>query len=142
MVNITLKDLSADNIYSTLLQTIENLCDSYDLVNQFGNISTANQQVVDYVLNNSTSFSMDTFITVENEELSFTYYLSDALLDVFANFFSGGNKEYQILSLLSDNLVYDAENKSFTISFHVKPKLSIHRERVSKIQYKTLNSIK
>lgn len=139
MINITLNDLNADNFYQTLLQTIEDICDNYDLLNHFGTISTANQQVVDYVLSNSSIFTINLFISIENDNLSFTYEWDNSLSDLFNRFPSPDNQCYEILSSLIDDVDYNVENKNFTISFHVKPKFNLHRENIKQAQYKTLN---
>lgn len=135
MVNIVLSDLESHDIYSKLLQTIEDICDQYSLSNDFGTISTANQSVVDFLLENYQNFSVDAYFTLENTALEISYSSTEPLFEGILDNITQNDRE--IISYLTDDIEYNADNKMFTITFHVKPKFGIHRQIVKQTQLQT-----
>ena len=59
MIEITLSDLNKSSFYEQTLQTIEQICDNYDITNEFGTLSMANQMVFDYLEKSYPQFNVD-----------------------------------------------------------------------------------
>ena len=117
MINISLSDLDKGNIYEKTLQLMENICDEYSLHNDFGVLSTANQQVVDYLLSEHPNFSIDFRCNIDSDKIVFLY---DSYISIFREFEQFD--EDKILDSLSDNLVYEFDYKQLSFTIHVKPK--------------------
>ncbi|MCQ2283836.1 MAG: hypothetical protein MJZ57_02915 [Bacteroidales bacterium] len=139
MINITLSDLEACNLYASVLQTVETICDNYELQNDFGIISSANQEVVDFILNGHKDFSVNVEFNIDNDHVDVLYSSADFSFDCLYN--KVIEEEHSILSLLCDNIEYDSDNKVFTINFHVKPKMFIVRKTQTENVLKTKFSL-
>ena len=73
MINITLSDLDRTSIYPQTLQTIEDFCEEYHIDNDFGIISTANQEVIDFLSNYFVDFCVEFAIDADNHEITISY---------------------------------------------------------------------
>lgn len=123
MIQINLPALSKENIYSTVLQTVEDICDDYNLNREFGPISTANQEIVDYILELDLPVSVDVDIYIESTDIAFSYTCSQP---VFANLMEKYT-EVNVLKDLSDGLEIASDNKAVSVTFHVKTYQTIER---------------
>lgn len=123
MIQINLTALSKDNIYSTVLQTVEDICDDYNLNREFGPISTANQEIVDYILGLDEPVSVDLDVFIESTDIAFSYTCSEP---VFAHLMDKYSDE-NILEDLSDGLEIASDNKVVSVTFHVKTYQTIER---------------
>lgn len=123
MIQINLPALSKENIYSTVLQTVEDICDDYNLNREFGPISTANQEIVDYILELDQPVSVDVDIYIESTDIAFSYTCSQP---VFANLMEKYT-EVNVLKDLSDGLEIASDNKAVSVTFHVKTYQTIER---------------
>lgn len=123
MIQINLTALSKENIYSTVLQTVEDICEDYNLNREFGPISTANQEIVDYILELDQQVSVDVDIFIESTDIAFSYTCSEP---VFAHLMDKYSDE-NILADLSDSLEIASDNKAVNVTFHVKTYQTIKR---------------
>lgn len=120
MINIPLSDLHKENFYVQTLQVIEDLCEEYQLNNSFGVISMSNQVVADYLQSVDSNPLINVDFQLSNEGLSIFYGVSDQTL---SGVISYDEKQFGLLRNFCDNIEYDSDNKSFMITFLVKPKL-------------------
>lgn len=123
MIQINLNALSKENIYSTVLQTIEDICDDYSLNREFGPISAANQEIVDYILNLDKPVTVDLDIFIESTDIAFSYSCFEPIFDHLMDQYSVEN----ILADLSDGLEISTDNKAVNVTFHVKTYQTIER---------------
>jgi len=120
MINIPLSDLSKENFYARSLQVIEDLCEEYQLNNQFGIISMANQVVVDFLQSLESEPIIDVNFHIDNEDLTVLYQASDSIFSQLSQYdCENGN----VMQELSDKIDYNSDYKSFMVTFHVKPKI-------------------
>jgi len=123
MIQINLPALSKENIYSTVLQTVEDICDDYNLNREFGPISTANQEIVDYIMELDQPVSVDVDIYIESTDIAFSYTCSQP---VFAHLMEK-YADVNVLADLSDGLEITSDNKTVSVTFHVKTYQTIER---------------
>lgn len=123
MINISLSDLDKSNLYEKILQLLENICDEYSLNDDFGTISMANQQVVDYLLAVHPNFSIDFRCNIDSDKIDFLYDACQSIFKEYEQF-----DENNILHSLSDSLVYEFDYKQLSFTVHVKPKFDISRK--------------
>lgn len=123
MIQVNLTALSKENIYSTVLQTVESICDDYNLNREFGPISTANQEIVDYILTLDQPVSVDLDVFIENTEIVFSYTCAEPIFAHLLDKYSNEN----ILADLSDGLEIASDNKAVSVTFHVKTYQTIER---------------
>lgn len=123
MIQVNLTALSKENIYSTVLQTVESICDDYNLNREFGPISTANQEIVDYILTLDQPVSVDLDVFIENTEIVFSYTCAETIFAHLLDKYSNEN----ILADLSDGLEIASDNKAVSVTFHVKTYQTIER---------------
>ena len=128
MIQINLPSLSKENIYATVLQTVEDICDDYNLNREFGPISTANQEIVDYILELDQPVTVDVDIYIENTDIAFSYTCSEA---VFAHL-KDKYTEVNILEDLTDSFEITSDNKAVSVTFHVKTYQTIVRNITQK----------
>lgn len=124
MVSISLNDLNKNTVYSKTLQVIEDFCDEYELSNDFGTISTANQEIIDYLSNTFDDFCVEFMLDIDNQELSITYYSFESIFNSLLSFDADRN----IIKNLCDDLELSSDNKLVSLTFHVKPKFQIKRD--------------
>lgn len=123
MIQINLNALSQENIYSTVLQTVEDICEDYNLNREFGPISMANQEIIDYILELDQQVSVDVDVYIESTDIAFSYSCSEP---VFAHLMDKYSDE-NILMDLSDGLEITSDNKAVNVTFHVKTYQTIER---------------
>lgn len=135
MINISLPDLDKDTLYNRVLQVVEDLCEDYLMESDFGILSMANQEIIDYLMAEHPDFSVDFTCLLGNDEVVFMY---ESILPVFDKVeqFDKDN----LLSLFADKITHNNDNKQYSINFHVKPKFIVKREisqsaYVKQIQY-------
>lgn len=121
MIKITHQNLDQTNLYITVLQSVEDVCDQYQLNKDFGVISTACQEVVDYLMEYHPSFMTDMEIFIDNTSLSYNFYCSEPLFDGLMSHYEDEN----ILNDLSDKIEVSSDNKEVSLTFHVKTHISI-----------------
>lgn len=121
MIKITHQNLDQTNLYITVLQSVEDVCDEYQLNKDFGVISTACQEVVDYLMEYHPSFMTDMEIFIDNTSLSYNFYCSEPLFDGLMSHYEDEN----ILNDLSDKIEVSSDNKEVSLTFHVKTHISI-----------------
>ena len=122
MIKITHQNLDQTNIYSTVLQSVEDVCEEYQLSKEFGVISTACQEVVDFLTENHPSFTTDMEIFIDNTSVSYSFYCAEPL---FAGLLSH-NEDVNILNDLSDRVEVSSDNKEDSLTFHVKTHIPIN----------------
>lgn len=129
MINIYLPDLTKDTMYAKILQTIEDICDTYSMENDFGILSMANQLIVDYLLQKESNFLIDFNCNIDNGEVIFVY---DSLYPIFDNFHQFDDNN--LLECFADKIQYNCDYKQFSLNIHVKPKFiqqrNLCKERV------------
>lgn len=123
MIYIDKPALSKSNLYNTVLQTIEDICDQYSLQKEFGVISTANQQVVEFLQEKGDDFTVDFSCFIDNDEVGFCF---ESTVPVFQGIESV--EKGKLLAILSDNLEYQTDFKQVSFSFRAKTHLSIQRD--------------
>lgn len=116
MIQISISNLTQETIYPRVLQTIEDICDQYQLNREFGFISTACQEIVEHLLGYHPGFSVDMDVFVEGTEMSFVFTSHTA---VFADIMDHYDEE-NILKDLSDRVDISSDHKSVNLTFHVK----------------------
>lgn len=123
MNEIILRHLGKEDFYVKSLQELEIICNDYDINNHFGTLSMFNQIVCDYLLDTCKDFSCDLEIHIDNNEISFTYVVSNCN---FNNLSSNSDDQFNtslfVLERLSDELTFTPDNKTLTSTFHVKTK--------------------
>lgn len=120
MINIPLTDLTKESIYSASLQTIEDVCYSYQLESQFGVLSMANQVVCDYLCECCEDGVLNMNCHLDSNEVSFIYSCCTSLFSGLENY---DKNHDEILGLLADLVEYNSDFKELILTFHVKPKL-------------------
>lgn len=125
MIYINLSNLDESNLYDKTLQAIEDICQQYALENEFGILSMANQEVVDFMLGWSDKFLLDVDFYLNNHQLDIVYRLPNLPAEALNQHL--GKCEDSAVKLLTNNFEYNSENKCFTLTFHVKPTLRIMR---------------
>lgn len=123
MIQINITDLTQENIYPVVLQSIEDICDEYNLNKEFGFISTACQEVIEHLLSSGNNFAVNLDINIENTELAFLFTSSDPVFENLLEHYS----EENILKDLTDKLDISSENKSVSLTFHVKTHCEVSR---------------
>ena len=127
MIYINRPDLDKQNLYSTVLQTIEDISDEYALQKDFGTMSMATQEVVDFLTETYDQFSVEFSCFIDNDEVGFCFESYEPLFKKLEE----GQKGI-LLSILSDDLEYQSDYKQISFSVHVKPKQTIKRETIHK----------
>ena len=125
MIYINRPDLDKQNLYSTVLQTIEDISDEYALQKDFGTMSMAAQEVVDFLTETYDQFNVEFSCFIDNDEVGFCFESFEPLFKKLEE----GQKGI-LLSILSDDLEYQSDYKQISFSVHVKPKQTIKRETV------------
>ncbi len=128
MVNIFLPDLDKDTIYAKVLQTVEDICEEYSMESDFGILSMANQEVIDYLLAEYPNFSVDFNCNLHNDEIVFVYDSTTQIFDKLKLF-----DKNNLLSSFAYKVSYEFDNKQFSFNIHVKPKFSISRNIQKKV---------
>ena len=123
MIQINLTDLTRESIYPRVLQTIEDMCDEYNLNKEFGFISTACQDVIEHLLGMGSDFSVNLDVNIESTEVSFLF---TSTAPVFENLMEHYSEE-NILKDLTDSLDISSENTSVSLTFHVKTHTEVAR---------------
>lgn len=121
MIKISHQNLDKTNLYTTVLQSVEDICDDYQLSKDFGVISTACQEVVDYLTEYHPSFTTDMEIFIDNTSLSYNFYCTEPLFNKLLSRYADEN----ILKDLSDKIEVSSDNKEVSITFHVKTHIPI-----------------
>lgn len=121
MIKISHQNLDKTNLYTTVLQSVEDVCDEYQLSNDFGIISTACQEVVDYLMEFHPSFTTDMEIFIDNTSVSYNFYCGEPVFDQLLSHY----EEENILNDLSDKIEVSSDNKEVSITFHVKTHIPI-----------------
>jgi len=121
MIKISHQNLDKTNLYITVLQSVEDVCDEYQLSKEFGIISTACQEVVDYLNEYHPSFITDMEIFIDNTSLSYNFYCTEPLFDKLLSHYTDEN----ILNDLSDKMEVSSDNKEVSITFHVKTHIPV-----------------
>ena len=125
MIYINRPDLDKQNLYSTVLQTIEDISDEYALQKDFGTMSMAAQEVVDFLTETYDQFNVEFSCFIDNDEVGFCFESFEPLFKKLEE----GQKGI-LLSILSDDLEYQSDYKQISFSVHVKPKQTIKREAI------------
>ena len=71
MIYINRPDLDKQSLYTTVLQTIEDISDEYALQKDFGTLSMANQEVVEFLMQTYDQFCVDFSCFIDNDEVGF-----------------------------------------------------------------------
>jgi len=121
MITISHQNLDRANLYTTVLQSVEDVCDEYQLSKEFGIISTACQEVVDYLTEHHPSFTTDMEIFIDNTSLSYNFYCAESLFGELLSHYEDEN----ILKDLSDKIEVSSDNKQVSLTFHVKTHIPI-----------------
>ena len=127
MIYINRPDLDKQTLYSTVLQTIEDISDEYSLQKDFGTMSMATQEVVDFLLETYDQFSVEFSCFIDSDEVGFCFESFQPLFKQLEE-----SQKGVLLSILSDDIEYQSDYKQISFSVHVKPKYSIKRETVQK----------
>ena len=126
MIEILLTDLNKENFYEETLKTIERICDDYGIGEQFGTLSMANQMVCDY-LESQSSVLADVAFRVDSDEVYFEYSLQNGDFRSFSQTENEANTGMFVLNRLSDEIMFSTDYDTLTTTFHVKTKISVHR---------------
>lgn len=129
MINITLSDLDRTSIYPQTLQAIEDFCDEYHIENDFGIISTANQEVIDFLSNYYVDFCVEFSIDADNQELTISYQSHEPVFQEINSF----DRDRKVIHKLTDEFEVSSDYKSVRLSFHVKPKFEVERSIRQKV---------
>lgn len=121
MITISHQNLDKTNLYTTVLQSVEDVCEEYQLSKDFGIISTACQEVVEYLTENHPSFTADMEIFIDNTSLSYNFYCAEPLFGELLSHYADVN----VLKDLSDKIEISSDNKEVSITFHVKTQIPI-----------------
>lgn len=141
MNEIIIKQLVKEDFYVRTLHELEVMCNDYDINNHFGTLSMFNQIICDYLLDTGKDFSCDLEIHIENNEVSFTYIVSNSNFNkLSSNSEDPFNTSLFVLERLSDELIFSPDNKSLTSTFHVKTKHNLNkRERIITSEQSVIN---
>lgn len=126
MIEILLTDLNKENFYEETLKKIESICDDYAMDDQFGTLSMANQMVCDY-LESQSSVLADVSFRLEGDEVLFEYTLQNGDFRAFSNGQNDENTGMFVLSRLADEIIFSTDYDTLTTTFHVKTRISVHR---------------
>lgn len=126
MIEILLTDLNKENFYEETLRKIESICDDYAMDDQFGTLSMANQMVCDY-LESQSSVMADVSFRLDGDEVLFEYTLQNGDFRAFSNGQNDENTGMFVLSRLADEIIFSTDYDTLTTTFHVKTRISVHR---------------
>jgi hypothetical protein len=126
MIEILLTDLNKENFYEETLKKIESICDDYAMDDQFGTLSMANQMVCDY-LESQSSVLADVSFRLDGDEVLFEYTLQNGDFRAFSNGQNDENTGMFVLSRLADEIIFSTDYDTLTTTFHVKTRISVHR---------------
>ncbi len=124
MIHINLQNLSKENLYRKVLQAIEHICEENGIGREFGCISTACQEVVEYLLQRTADFSVTLDVYVESGSMDFSFSAEDPIFHAFEEY----GKRENILSALADKMSISSDNKAVTLTFLVKTHPVVTRE--------------
>ena len=127
MIEITLSDLNKSSFYEQTLRTIEQICDDYEITNEFGTLSMANQMVFDYLVNTHPQFGVDVAFQIESSEVSMNYCLQSGDFKSLSENSDNQNTALFVLQSLADDVSFSTDFDSLITTFHVKTKISIQR---------------
>lgn len=135
MIEIELTGLNNQSMYASSLNQIEYICEEYCLENQFGTISMANQEVIEFLDGKFGNYELDMSFIIDNDGLTIAYQSHRELFRDLKAY----DQQRQILTCLADNIDLNTDNKSVILSFHVKPKMAINR-KVRSMASSTINA--
>jgi len=133
MIELTLSALNDQTLYVSSLNQIEQICDEYSLQNHFGTISMANQELVDFLRTSVKNYYVDLNFCIDNDGISIVYNSQSSIFTEFNNYI----QQREIMSSLADEIEINPDNKSVTLTFHVKPLINIGRRTQATISNKT-----
>ena len=127
MIEITLSDLNRSSFYEQTLRTIEHICDDYEITNEFGTLSMANQMVFDYLEKFHPQFNVDVEFQIESNEVSMNYCLQSGDFKSLSENPDNQNTALFVLQSLADDVSFSADFDSLITTFHVKTKIRVQR---------------
>ena len=127
MIEITLSDLNKSSFYEQTLQTIEQICDDYEITNEFGTLSMANQMVFDYLEKSHPQFNVDVEFQIESNEVSMNYCLQSGDFKSLSENPDNQNTALFVLQSLADDVSFSTDFDSLITTFHVKTKIRVQR---------------
>ena len=127
MIEITLSDLNRSSFYEQTLQTIEQICDDYEITNEFGTLSMANQMVFDYLEKSHPQFNVDVEFQIESNEVSMNYCLQSGNFKSLSENPDNQNTALFVLQSLADDVSFSTDFDSLITTFHVKTKIKVQR---------------
>ena len=127
MIEITLSDLNKSSFYEQTLQTIEQICDDYEITNEFGTLSMANQMVFDYLEKFHPQFNVDVEFQIESNEVSMNYCLQSGSFKSLSENPDNQNTALFVLQSLADDVSFSTDFDSLITTFHVKTKIKVQR---------------
>lgn len=127
MIEITLSDLNKSSFYEQTLQTIEQICDDYEITNEFGTLSMANQMVFDYLEKSHPQFNVDVEFQIESNEVSMNYCLQSGNFKSLSENPDNQNTALFVLQSLADDVSFSTDFDSLITTFHVKTKIRVQR---------------
>ena len=127
MIEITLSDLNNSSFYEHTLQTIEQICDDYEITNDFGTLSMANQMVFDYLEKSYPHFTADVAIQIESNEVSMNYSLQSGDFKSLSENSDNQNTALFVLQSLADEVSFSTDFDTLITTFHVKTRINIQR---------------
>ena len=127
MIEITLSDLNRSSFYEQTLRTIEQICDDYEITNEFGTLSMANQMVFDYLEKSHPQFNVDVEFQIESNEVSMNYCLQSGDFKSLSENPDNQNTALFVLQSLADDVSFSADFDSLITTFHVKTKIRVQR---------------
>ena len=127
MIEITLSDLNKSSFYELTLQTIEQICDDYEITNEFGTLSMANQMVFDYLEKSHPQFNVDVEFQIESNEVSMNYCLQSGNFKSLSENPDNQNTALFVLQSLADDVSFSTDFDSLITTFHVKTKIKVQR---------------
>ena len=127
MIEITLSDLNKSSFYEQTLRTIEQICDDYEITNEFGTLSMANQMVFDYLEKSHPQFNVDVEFQIESNEVSMNYCLQSGDFKSLSENSDNQNTALFVLQSLADDVSFSTDFDSLITTFHVKTKIRVQR---------------
>ena len=127
MIEITLSDLNNSSFYEQTLRTIEQICDDYEITNDFGTLSMANQMVFDYLEKSYPQFTADVDIQIESNEVSMNYSLKSGDFKSLSKDSDNQNTALFVLESLADEISFSTDFDTLITTFHVKTKIRVQR---------------
>ena len=127
MIEITLSDLNNSSFYEQTLQTIEQICDDYEITKDFGTLSMANQMVFDYLEKSHPQFNVDVEFQIESNEVSMNYCLQSGNFKSLSENPDNQNTALFVLQSLADDVSFSTDFDSLITTFHVKTKIKVQR---------------